>query len=400
MNTTRNVALEVALNWRSEQGTHCDRRHFEKVSLWRDYFPGDLGERLYAAEVGETIAIDVPAGELVPAHDKTLVQRLKRAQFRESPRPGLKVTPRAGRLYPGTFFDTNAFFRGDNRPSRILAVDDDVMEVDFNHPFARYAARIEAMIVADLGAATERGGRCNDIAQELTARGPGMQVPAPGQTVDFLAGDPFAHMDPRDDMQFYGEPRLVHHIDAAARARISEIYARFLKPGMQVLDLMSSWVSHLPDDIPDLTVTGLGLNERELAENPRLAERIVHDLNREPRLPFADGRFDAVFCTVSVEYLTHPVEVFQNVARVLKPGAPFVVTFSERWFPPKAIELWGELHPFERIGLVLDYFRRAGGFDELGTESLRGLPRPEDDKYARQMTQSDPVYAVWGRRAG
>jgi ubiquinone/menaquinone biosynthesis C-methylase UbiE len=124
---------------------------------------------------------------------------------------------------------------------------------------------------------------------------------------------------------------------------------------------------------------------------------VVHDLNLKPELPFADAHFDAVLCTASVEYLVKPDAVFRAVRRVLKPGAPFVVTFSERWFPPKAIQLWTLLHPFERLGLVLDYFRRSGQFSELGTETARDWPRPADDQYAGQYVFADPLYAVWGR---
>ena len=104
-------------------------------------------------------------------------------------------------------------------------------------------------------------------------------------------------------------------------------------------------------------------------------------------------------CTASAEYLIKPVEVFREVARVLKPGAPFVLTFSERWFPPKVIAAWIDLHPFERMGLVLDYFVRSAGFADLHTESIRGWPRPADDAYAAQFAESDPVYALWARRA-
>jgi SAM-dependent methyltransferase len=226
-----------------------------------------------------------------------------------------------------------------------------------------------------------------------------MQAAPDGRDTDFFADDPFARLDPRDDREFYAAPRFVPHLDATAIARVAALYGRFLRPGMRVLDLMSSWVSHLPDAPAGLAVTGLGLNAEELARNPRLATRVVHDLNAEPRLPFADAAFDAAVCTVSVEYLTRPFEVFAEVARVLAPGAPFVVTFSERWFPSKVVRIWKDLHPFERIGLVIDYFRRSGRYADLHSESIRGLPRPDDDKYADTLALSDPVYAVWGARA-
>lgn len=180
MTITRHLSVEFALHWRSAQAEHCDRRHFERLSTWRDFFPRDLGERLNAAAAGERVAMAFAPGELVPLYDQGLVQRLPRGRFRESPRPGLKVIPRAGRLYPATFFDTPLFFHGDYRPSRILAVDADGLEVDFNHPPARYGGRLEARVVADLGSAAERGGRCSDVAQEVAARGPGMQAAPPG----------------------------------------------------------------------------------------------------------------------------------------------------------------------------------------------------------------------------
>lgn len=145
---------------------------------------------------------------------------------------------------------------------------------------------------------------------------------------------------------------------------------------MHVLDLMSSWISHLPDALPGLQITGLGMNAEELAQNTRLSERLVHDLNEQPVLPFTDQQFDAIICTVSVEYLVEPLAVMRELARVLKPGAPLIITFSDRWFPTKAIALWEDLHPFERLALVQEYFRTASGFDRMTTETVRGYPRP------------------------
>jgi SAM-dependent methyltransferase len=140
------------------------------------------------------------------------------------------------------------------------------------------------------------------------------------------------------------------------------------------------------------------MNREELQRNPRLQHWMVHDLNRDTAIPQPSAHFDAAICTVSVEYLIDPVQVFSAVAQVLKPGAPFVVTFSDRWFPSKAVKVWEELHPFERMGLVLACFRQSGGFEALGTESVQNWPRPKDDKYADRMLYSDPVFAVWGHR--
>jgi SAM-dependent methyltransferase len=179
---------------------------------------------------------------------------------------------------------------------------------------------------------------------------------------------------------------------------VRNTYGRFLDDGMRVLDLMSSWQSHLPHDTELEKSTGLGLNEKELRRNQQLHDYVVHDLNEYPTLPFESDHFDVAVCTVSIEYLIHPLAVFTEMARVLKPDGYFVITFSNRWFPTKAIKIWKDIHEFERMGLVLEYFIRSGKFRDLHTYSIRGLPRPRNDKYYPDLHFSDPVYAVWGRK--
>ena len=122
-------------------------------------------------------------------------------------------------------------------------------------------------------------------------------------------------------------------------------------------------------------------------------------MNDESQLPFENESFDACICTVSVEYLVDPIAVFKQVGRVLKPGGPFMITFSDRWFDTKVIKLWTGLHPFERMALVTNYFAESGMFSNLNTESIRGYPRPEDDKHFPDRRDSDPVFAVWGFRS-
>jgi hypothetical protein len=144
-----------------------------------------------------------------------------------------------------------------------------------------------------------------------------------------------------------------------------------------------------------LELCGLGLNDEELAANPRLAERVVKDLNACPLLPWADARFDAVICTASIEYLLRPAAVLAEARRVLKPGGLMLLSFSDRWFPTKAIAVWSRLHEFERLGLVL-HLLHAAGFADLHTETRRGLPRPADDKYLAQRAFADPPFSAWG----
>jgi SAM-dependent methyltransferase len=190
----------------------------------------------------------------------------------------------------------------------------------------------------------------------------------------------------------------VQHIDTTAIEMVKNTYGRFLKDDMQLLDLMSSWQSHLPENLRFRRLIGLGLNESELKKNSLLSESVVQDLNLNPRLPFESDSFDVVTCTVSVEYLIDPLAVFEEVSRVLRNDGYFIVTFSNRWFPTKTIKIWTELHEFERMGLVLEYFIRSGGFKNLQTYSIRGLPRPHEDRYYPDLMYSDPIYAVWGQK--
>lgn len=193
----------------------------------------------------------------------------------------------------------------------------------------------------------------------------------------------FAREDDGDDRQFYSMPRKVVHIDEPAIDMLRERVLRPLLPaGGRILDLMSSWRSHLPGHTTLGRVTGLGLNAEEMANNPQLDDYVVHDLNAAPNLPFTDRSFDAALCTVSVQYLTRPIEVFREVRRVLTPGAPFIVSFSNRCFPSKAVWVWLFTDDAKHQALVTDYLERAG-FGDIRTEDH--VPR-----------WGDPLYAVIG----
>ena len=154
---------------------------------------------------------------------------------------------------------------------------------------------------------------------------------------------------------------------------------------------MSSWVSHLRSAPERLVV--LGMNAAELDANPMATERVVRDLNVDPTLPFDDACFDAVLCCVSVDYLVRPVEVLAEAARVLRPGAPAVLTFSNRCFPTKAVHGWLSTDDDGRCAIVAEYVRRAAGFAEPEI-SLRTPPgRERGGRY-----RGDPLYAVVARR--
>ncbi|MBI2765826.1 MAG: methyltransferase domain-containing protein [Chloroflexi bacterium] len=192
----------------------------------------------------------------------------------------------------------------------------------------------------------------------------------------------FRRYDETEDGNFYTQPRLVTHIDDEAIAAARAFYGRMLPAGGRILDLMSSWVSHLPDETEYASVTGLGMNAEELDANPRLAQRVVQDLNRDPRLPFEDGVFDGAIVTVSVQYLTRPTEVFAEVGRVLAPGAPFIVTFSNRCFPTKAVAVWQALGDGDHADLVAWYFRLSGAFANRTAYDLSPNPGVTDPLFA------------------
>jgi len=196
----------------------------------------------------------------------------------------------------------------------------------------------------------------------------------------------FQRPDESDDGLFYVAPRKVAHIDEGAINALREQFAVLLPQGGVYLDLMSSWRSHLPDSLKPARVIGLGMNSEEMRDNPQLNRHIVHNLNVDPILPFEDAAFDAAFCTVSVQYLTQPVAVFREVSRVLKSGAPFVVSFSNRCFPTKAVAVWQATSDAQHIALVTRYFEESEGWSDIAS-------------WQKRSASSDPLFIVWAKKA-
>ena len=194
----------------------------------------------------------------------------------------------------------------------------------------------------------------------------------------------FARLDEDADEDFYAPARLVYHIDDNAVRVLTGLYREVLPAGGVLLDLISSWVSHLPPDIAYAEVIGHGMNAEELAANKRLARWFVQNLNRDPALPLADASVDAAMICVSIQYLQQPVAVLREVARVLRPGGVLVVSFSNRCFWTKAVEIWRRLSDHGHNNLVRWYLEKAGFAD---IESYV----PSDG------SQSDPLIVVVGR---
>ena len=199
-----------------------------------------------------------------------------------------------------------------------------------------------------------------------------------------LPPDAFVKEDGSDDADFYAPARLVTHIDEAATLALTAYYRATLPAGGVILDLMSSWVSHLPPEVLFTEVIGQGMNALELRSNPRLSRSFLQDLNRTPVLPLQADSCDAALCCVGVQYLQRPLEVFTEVLRVLRTGAPFIVSFSNRCFPTKAVAIWQSLDARGHTALVRLYLERAG-FRGISAEVLR------------DASEGDPLITVTGR---
>ena len=397
---TSDSVLDLIFNlkWKSNRVVHTDSYQASRVNMWRDLLPPALLDTLMNKDAGERVQVPLEDGEAVKAFTSQNLFDIHCTQFDRQSSKDMVSEPRLGRFYPkGLLKGIAGIFKANVQPFRCVGLNNGHMTIDFNHPLAGKNLHL-SVVIGKVGLkSVERGGTSIDWMETLT-NGPGMQARWQNQKTDYFSDDAFVRDDDQPDANFYRKPRFVCHIDDTACEMVRNTYGRFLTDGMQVLDLMSSWQSHIHANLKLDRLVGLGLNEDELNRNSQLSDVRVHDLNADSKLPFESNTFDAVVNTVSVEYLTDPLAVFRDVSRILRPDGYFILTFSNRWFPTKAIKIWQELHEFERMGLVLEYFLRTGGFKDLQTYSIRGLPRPHDDKYFPELLFSDPVYAVWGRK--
>jgi len=395
MQKNRVASLEFKAHWNSEFGEHTETYFSRKVNLWRDILP-EVALKVLSNNGQRNIQLTLTNGTLLTRDENRIIE-LNRKRFQNMEIEGKRLVPRFGRFYPrGLLKGVKNVFTSNMQPFRCIGVNASNLRANLNHPLAGKKLEIDITVRDIKEKRNEIGGQMTNWLEVLTD-GPGMQARWQGQPTDFFTGEPFARPDEGSDLLFYEKPRLVAHVDEQALKHISAIYGKWLKPGMRVLDLMSSVRSHVPDSIELESLVGLGLNAEELNGNPQLTSHVVHDLNTTPEMPFDDCSFDAIICSVSVEYLIRPSEVFEDCARILKPGGVLIHTFSNRWFPPKVTRIWRELSEFERMGLVLEYYLHSGGYENLKTYSIRGWPRPMDDHYYPKVRISDPVYAVAGR---
>lgn len=406
--TPTGLCFRLSVHYDSDYGRHRDDFYVQQHNLDAviDKLPAvirndlqasaktarDEGSSTFDYIKGKVFSNDITAQTMSVADD----------MFIRRPGNNITVEPRIGRFYPAALFNSEKLlFSNRMTPLRVVGRSATELLVDTSHPLSDYNITltleipdIQHIIDNTCDSSTSRKLELKQLPSFLT--GPGMQLRHANLATDFFSDTPFQRIDNTTDSEFYTTPRFIDHLDTVALTMLGSLHSDLIRPESVVLDMMSSTNSHLDDKLTLKKLTGLGMNGEELEANPRLDEVIVHDINRQTRLPFADASFDAVLCSLSVEYLTSPAAVFSEVARILKPGGRFIISFSNRWFPTKAVQVWNNLHDFERMGLVTEYFIESARFGVVNTYSLRGLPRPEHDRH--NLAVSDPIYAVWADR--
>lgn len=391
------VTAYFEISWESAHAAHVERYLAHEVSFVRDILPLGLKSRMRGLGPGDSVELALDPSE-IPGFKPGKVLDMPIARFKGPFLHNRQIKPRLGRFYPQHLIENVPGTRPDSdAPFRVVATDKAGFKADLNHPMAGRDVRIKATVV-DIRPPSGKTGTLRRWS-DILFNGPGMQARLADTPTDFFSEEPFARDDESDDALFHALPWPVAPLGSQARENLTAIHAGLLADAADILDLMAGHDSHLPDGPTPRSVTGLGMNAQAMAGNPALTASVVHDLNQNPELPFADASFDAILCTMAVEYLIHPFEVFEAAARTLRPGGILVLSFSNRWFEPKAIHVWSELHEFERMGLVSQYFAHSERFGDVRTISERGWSSPVDtqDQDFPRPTENDPIYAVWAR---
>ncbi|MGB3224671.1 MAG: methyltransferase domain-containing protein [Desulforhopalus sp.] len=387
----------ITLKYNDRECACEDRLYAAGMNIWRDVFPGDSREKVLGKKEGDVVALTVNGVDYPQlVYDPTLVRAVHKNQIDTVGSKGDPLEMCPDRYYPqkilkgvpGVFSNTMA-------PCRFVKFNNGMAVFDLNHPLAGRSLLFSLEIVKIFPEDRKRGGRCEDWLEKAALDGPGMQCCYDADSALFMSSGWNSREDDKADENFYRQPRMVQHLDSTALKIISDEYGKLAHPAADVLDLMGSWDSHMPPE-NEINLTVLGMNKLELEANERAKETVVRDLNVQKSLPWGSCSFDLVVCTASIEYLTSPETIVKEIARVLRPGGKVAISFSNRWFPTKAIALWSKLHDFEKMGFVRRLLA-GGGFEKLSSLSVRGYPRPDDDPHP-EIAQADPVFFVCGTR--
>ena len=393
--------ITVSLKWKTNRSSHEDITCLQRVNTARDFLYEYEPDILHRLEKDQTIKADKNCLSRYFSHEPSGIINISSNELKPIGQKQIKIRCKKGRFYPkGILKGVQNIFEVNMNPFRCIDVDKDKNTVlcDLNHPMAGKNPDLEIKIQNIYKKERDSGAGCRHLLEE-TGFGQGMQARNQDFPTDFFSGSPFEKNGAPSDEIFYKKARITAHTDSLCRKNLKNIHKQILKPGSKVLDLMTSVYSHYPEEI-ELDAAGIGMNMEEMNNNSRLNKKIVKDINKEPEIPFEDEKFDVVTCSMSVEYMTRPIEIFQEVKRVLKKGGTFAVSFSNRWFPGKEIKIWGSLHEYERMGLVCEYFHSVKGFTNLKTISMKGFPRPYEDRdrYKDTLWYSDPLFAVYAEK--
>lgn len=404
-NVIDEVSYHLSIRYESNYGQHSDNLYIQKNNLLAviETLPAaiknDLKNDLETLNGNETAkTYDYIKGKLFNNDDQVQTMSIALEDFIRHPGHNIDIEPYYGRFYPATLFNSEKLsMRSKMIPIRIIDLMYKELLVNTSHPLCNYNTTLTIKRFEsehDSQSVKAPLLHSKKIPDFLT--GPGMQLRYDDKATDFFSDDAFQRTDETADSDFYSQARHINHLDETAQQQLKSVYNELIPAHSEILDLMSSINSHIDDRLKSKKIIGLGMNEEELAANPCLDEIIIHDINQQQRLPFDDASFDIIVCSLSIEYITQPSQLFDEAARILRPGGRFIISFSNRWFPTKAIQVWNNLHDFERIGLVMEYFIASAHFADINTYSLRGIPRPNNDKH--NIPLSDPVYVVWADR--
>lgn len=388
MSDRKLTSIDFKLEWKSAFATHTDNYFIAKVDLNSDKLPGDLAKELIDLKVGESCSHTYPAIAILEEdYSNDNVIHFDSSLFNQNFK-GQNSPPILYRFYPSAIaFEGLKTDPKNYTPFRIISINDENIVADTNHPLAQYYLTLTALKSEEYDYPELNDKRRKNIGKLITSRGPGMQAP-------FEYGDSvFFNTYPFEAKNKQISPKT--NIDSTASEQIKQLYSNLLPKYSKVLELNSDEDSFLSEDLKTGFLAGVGTNETNLSANSRLDTYQVQNLNENTVLSFVDNSFDHAICTLSIETLTNPIAILKEVARIVASGGKLIITFTDNAPASHAILLWGQLHPFERVQLVVEYLRLTGLFTDLNTHTQRGYPRTAEDKKLSDKPISDSVFAIW-----
>jgi SAM-dependent methyltransferase len=378
--------IRISALWQSDSCRHREDYFFYGIIL-------DSDDAIATVNINQlldqqVIQLRLSPEQLIPAFNIDLIHRVPRGTL------DIKRNLDTNRYYPSSWFTPE----GHRHPAFALLCeqDADTVTIDLNHPLAGYSIKLSVTLISQ----HDRPGELSftKCLRHMLADGPGMQRCA--QIPQYPLNDNMlGRLDEADDFEHYRQPDYEDTFDPVSGRALAEFYGEFLQPDMRILDIMCGAQSYLPPAMANLHATGIGLNRQELEANSQLQDFLVHNVNSQTTLPYADNTFDAVLFTAAVEYLVEPYTTFSELKRITRPHGQIIVTFTDHWNTFKNIALWQELPLFERMRLVMHYLQHGGGIGDPGTRSIRGLKRDADDTNHRNQPGADPIFAVFARVA-